>query len=68
MEWFFLPWELYRNIWSGMLLSPFELSITAGGFSYLLYPKKSLRKPLVNLFKNCFVEEVHKSEDYTSSK
>ena len=53
---------------SGMLLRPFELSITAGGFFYLVYPEKSLRKPLVNLFKEWLVEEVQRSEDYPSSK
>ena len=53
---------------SGMLLRPFELSITAGGFIYLVYPKKSLRKPLVNLFKEWLVDEVQRSEDYPSSK
>ena len=53
---------------SGMLLRPFELSITAGGFIYLVYPEKSLRKPLVNLFKEWLFEEVQRSEDYPSSK
>ena len=52
---------------SGMLLRPFELSITAGGFFYLVYPKKSLRKPLVNLFKEWLIEEVQRSEDFTPS-
>ena len=53
---------------SGMLVRPFELSITAGGFFYLVYPQKSLRKPLVNLFKEWLVEEVKRSEDFPSSK
>ena len=53
---------------SGMLLRPFELSITAGGYFYLVYPEKSLRKPLVNIFKEWLVEEVQKTGYYTSSK
>ena len=53
---------------SGMLLRPFELSITAGGFFYLVYPEKSLRKPLVNLFKEWLVEEVQRTGDYPSYK
>ena len=53
---------------SGMLLRPFELSITAGGYFYLVYPEKSLRKPLVNLFKEWLIEEVQRSEYYPSSK
>ena len=53
---------------SGMLLRPFELSITAGGYFYLVYPEKSLRKPLVNLFKEWLVKEVQKTEDYPSYK
>ena len=53
---------------SGMLLRPFELSITAGGYFYLVYPEKSLRKPLVNLFKEWLVEEVQRTGDYRSSK
>ena len=53
---------------SGMLLRPFELSITAGGFFYLVYPEKSLRKPLVNLFKEWLVKEVQKTGDYPSYK
>ncbi|MBT4628638.1 MAG: LysR family transcriptional regulator, partial [Deltaproteobacteria bacterium] len=32
---------------SGRLIRPFELSITGGGFYYLVYPEKALRKPLV---------------------
>ena len=53
---------------SGKLVRPFELSITAGGFIYLVYPEKSLRKPLVHLFKEWLVEEVHRSEAHHSSK
>ena len=53
---------------SGTLVRPFELSITAGGFFYLVYPEKSLRKPLVHLFRDWLVEEVRRSEDYHSSK
>lgn len=53
---------------SGRLVRPFELSITAGGFYYLVYPEKSLRKPLVHLFKDWLLREVHKSEAYHSSK
>ena len=53
---------------SGMLLRPFEISITAGGFFYLVYPEKSLRKPLVNLFKEWLVKEVQKTGDYPSYK
>ncbi|MCH2266719.1 MAG: transcriptional regulator GcvA [SAR324 cluster bacterium] len=47
---------------SGRLIRPFELSITAGGFYYLVYPEKALRKPLVSLFKTWLVKEVRKSE------
>ena len=53
---------------SGTLVRPFELSITAGGFFYLVYPENSLRKPLVQLFRDWLVEEVRRSEDYHSSK
>ena len=53
---------------SGTLVRPFELTITAGGFFYLVYPEKSLRKPLVHLFRDWLVEEVRRSEDYHSSK
>ena len=53
---------------TGKLVRPFEISITAGGFFYLVYPEKSLRKPLVNLFKEWLVEEVQRSKDYPSSK
>ena len=53
---------------SGKLVRPFELSITAGGFFYLVYPEKSLRKPLVHLFKDWLVEEVRISEANQPSK
>ncbi len=53
---------------SGRLVRPFELSITAGGFYYLLYPEKALRKPLMHLFKDWLIDEVRKSEAYQSSK
>ena len=53
---------------SGKLVRPFELSITAGGFIYLVYPEKSLRKPLVNLFKEWLVKEVQRTVDYPYSK
>ena len=47
---------------SGRLIRPFELSITGGGFYYLVYPEKALRKPLVRLFKTWLVQEVRKAE------
>ena len=53
---------------SGILLRPFELSTTLGGFYFLVYPEKALRKPLVHLFKDWLVEEVRRSEAYQSSK
>ena len=53
---------------SGILLRPFEISTTLGGFYYLVYPEKSLRKPLVHLFKDWLIDEVHRSEAYQSSK
>ena len=53
---------------SGILLRPFELSTTLGGFYYLVYPEKSLRKPLVHLFKDWLVEEVRRAEAYQFSK
>ena len=53
---------------SGILLRPFELSTTLGGFYYLVYPEKSLRKPLVHLFKDWLIDEVRRSETYQSSK
>jgi LysR family glycine cleavage system transcriptional activator len=36
---------------SGRLIRPFDHSITGGGFYYLVYPEKALRKPPVRLFK-----------------
>ena len=53
---------------SGILLRPFELSTTLGGFYYLVYPEKSLRKPLVHLFKDWLIDEVRRSEIYQSTK
>jgi len=53
---------------SGKLIRPFELSITAGGFFYLVYPEKSLRKPLVHLFKDWLIDELQRSEANHSSK
>jgi len=47
---------------SGRLIRPFELSITGGGFYYLVYPEKALRKPLVRLFKTWLIKEVRKAE------
>jgi len=47
---------------SGRLIRPFDLSITGGGFYYLVYPEKALRKPLVRLFKTWLVQEVRKAE------
>ena len=47
---------------SGRLIRPFELSITGGGFYYLVYPEKALRKPLVRLFKDWLIKEVRKAE------
>jgi len=47
---------------SGRLIRPFELSITGGGFYYLVYPEKALRKPLVRLFKTWLLKEVWKDE------
>ena len=47
---------------SGRLIRPFELSITGGGFYYLVYPEKALRKPLVRLFKTWLLKEVRKDE------
>ena len=53
---------------SGRLIRPFKLSITGGGFYYLVYPEKDLRKPLVRLFKTWLVEEVRKSESQGTSQ
>jgi LysR family glycine cleavage system transcriptional activator len=47
---------------SGRLIRPFDHSITGGGFYYLVYPEKALRKPLVRLFKTWLVQEVRKAE------
>ncbi len=47
---------------SGQLIRPFDLSITGGGFYYLVYPEKALRKPLVRLFKTWLLKEVWKDE------
>ena len=47
---------------SGRLIRPFELSITGGGFYYLVYPEKALQKPLVRLFKDWLISEVTKIE------
>ena len=47
---------------SGRLIRPFDLSITGGGFYYLVYPEKALRKPLVRLFKTWLISEVTKIE------
>jgi LysR family glycine cleavage system transcriptional activator len=47
---------------SGRLIRPFDLSITGGGFYYLVYPEKALRKPLVRLFKTWLLKEVWKDE------
>ena len=47
---------------SGDLVRPFDISITCGGFYYLVYPEKSLRKPLVRLFKSWLIDEKNKFE------
>jgi len=47
---------------SGRLVRPFDLSITGGGFYFLVYPEKALRKPLVRLFKTWLIKEVRKAE------
>ena len=47
---------------SGELVRPFNLSISGGGFYYLIYPEKSRRKPLVKLFKNWLIEEINTFE------
>ncbi|MDP6745347.1 MAG: transcriptional regulator GcvA [SAR324 cluster bacterium] len=46
---------------SGRLIRPFDHSITGGGFYYLVYPEKALRKPPVRLFKTWLVQEVRKA-------
>ncbi|GIS85426.1 MAG: hypothetical protein CM1200mP16_17260 [Nitrospina sp.] len=53
---------------SGKLIRPFELSITAGGFFYLVYPEKSLRKPLVHLFKDLGFEKYKGRTNHSSQK
>ena len=53
---------------SGRLIRPFELSITGGGFYYLVYPEKALRKPLVRLFKDWLIREVTKTEFQETSQ
>lgn len=45
---------------SGELVRPFDISITGGGFYYLVYPEKSVRKPLVQLFKTWIMDEIKK--------
>ena len=51
---------------TGRLVRPFELSITGGGFYFLVYPENALQKPLVCLFKDWLLEEVRKSESIGS--
>ena len=53
---------------SGRLIRPFDHSITGGGFYYLVYPEKALRKPPVRLFKTWLVQEVRKSESMDPSQ
>jgi len=53
---------------SGRLIRPFDLSITGGGFYYLVYPEKALRKPLVRLFKTWLISEVTKIEFQETSQ
>ncbi len=53
---------------SGRLIRPFDLSITGGGFYYLVYPEKALRKPLVRLFKDWLISEVTKTEFQETSQ
>ena len=48
------------------LVRPFELSITGGGFYFLVYPENALQKHLVYLFKDWLLEEVRKSESIES--
>ena len=52
---------------SGELIRPFDLSITGGGFYYLIFPEKSTRKPLVRLFKTWIIKEVKKFDSIGSS-
>ena len=53
---------------SGRLVRPFDLSITGGGFFFLVYPEKALRKPLVRLFKDWLISEVTKIEFQETSQ
>ncbi len=53
---------------SGRLIRPFDNSITGGGFYYLVYPEKALRKPPVRLFKTWLVQEVRKTESMDHSQ
>ena len=53
---------------SGRLVRPFDLSITGGGFYFLVYPEKALRKPLVRLFKDWLISEVTKIEFHETSQ
>ena len=53
---------------SGRLVRPFDLSITGGGFYFLVYPEKALRKPLVRLFKDWLISEVTKIEFQETSQ
>ncbi len=52
---------------TGRLIRPFDHSITGGGFYYLVYPEKALRKPPVRLFKNWLLQEVRKAESMDHS-
>jgi len=52
---------------SGRLIRPFDHSITGGGFYYLVYPEKALRKPPVRLFKNWLLQEVREAEPMDQS-
>ena len=47
---------------SGELIRPFDISITGGGFYYLIYPEKSLNNPLFRLFKHWLIEEINTFE------
>lgn len=53
---------------SGRLIRPFDHSITGGGFYYLVFPEKALRKPPVRLFKTWLVQEVRKAESMDHSR
>ena len=53
---------------SGRLIRPFDHSITGGGFYYLVYPEKALRKPPVRLFKAWLVQEIRKAESMDPSQ